>query len=61
MRSLISFLLLVLAGAVQAISSTGGSRLLAILEDAAEKDAYSKFFGDLAGMRITSRIASRIY
>lgn len=49
MRSLISFLLLVLAGAVQAISSTGGSRLLAILEDAAEKDAYSKFFGDLAG------------
>lgn len=50
MRSLVSFLLLVLAAAVQAISSDGGNRLLVILEDVAEKDGYSKFIGDLEGM-----------
>lgn len=50
MRSLVSFLLLVLAAAVQAISSNGGNRLLVILEDVAEKDGYSKFIGDLEGM-----------
>ncbi|KAI0424819.1 Dolichyl-diphosphooligosaccharide--protein glycosyltransferase subunit WBP1 [Xylaria sp. FL1042] len=49
MRSLVSFLLLALVGAVQAISSSGGNRLLVILEDAAEKDGYSKFLGDLEG------------
>ncbi|KAJ8122128.1 hypothetical protein ONZ43_g1599 [Nemania bipapillata] len=49
MRSLVSFLLLVLAAAVQAISSNGGNRLLVILEDVAEKDGYSKFLGDLEG------------
>ncbi|KAI1194260.1 Dolichyl-diphosphooligosaccharide--protein glycosyltransferase subunit WBP1 [Nemania serpens] len=49
MRSLVSFLLLVLAAAVQAISSDGGNRLLVILEDVAEKDGYSKFIGDLEG------------
>ncbi|KAI0101317.1 Dolichyl-diphosphooligosaccharide--protein glycosyltransferase subunit WBP1 [Nemania sp. FL0031] len=49
MRSLVSFLLLVLAAAVQAISSNGGNRLLVILEDVSEKDGYSKFLGDLEG------------
>jgi oligosaccharyltransferase complex subunit beta len=43
---LFSFLLLALLGAVQALSASG-SRLLVVLEDAAEKDKYSKFLGDL--------------
>ncbi len=51
MRSLVSFLLLALVAAVQAISSNGGNRLLVILEDVAEKDGYTKFLGDLEGMR----------
>ncbi|TDZ61738.1 Dolichyl-diphosphooligosaccharide--protein glycosyltransferase subunit wbp1 [Colletotrichum trifolii] len=46
MRSLLSFCLLLLAAAVHAVSVTGG-RLLAVLDDVAEKDSYSKFFGDL--------------
>ncbi|KAI3335430.1 Dolichyl-diphosphooligosaccharide--protein glycosyltransferase subunit WBP1 [Ustulina deusta] len=49
MRSLVSFLLLALVAAVQAISSNGGNRLLVILEDVAEKDGYTKFLGDLEG------------
>ncbi|GAW19579.1 hypothetical protein ANO14919_090670 [Xylariales sp. No.14919] len=49
MRSLVSFLLLALVASVQAISSSGGNRLLVILEDVAEKAGYSKFFGDLEG------------
>ncbi|KAI1178925.1 Dolichyl-diphosphooligosaccharide--protein glycosyltransferase subunit WBP1 [Nemania sp. FL0916] len=49
MKSLVSFLLLVLAATVQAISANGGNRLLVILEDVAEKDGYSKFLGDLEG------------
>ncbi|KAI0535315.1 Dolichyl-diphosphooligosaccharide--protein glycosyltransferase subunit WBP1 [Xylaria digitata] len=49
MRSLVSFLLLALVASVQAISSSGGNRLLVILEDVAEKDGYTKFFGDLEG------------
>ncbi|KAI1427077.1 Dolichyl-diphosphooligosaccharide--protein glycosyltransferase subunit WBP1 [Xylaria sp. FL1777] len=49
MRSLVSFLLLALVAAVQAISSSGGNRLLVILEDIAEKDGYTSFLGDLEG------------
>lgn len=46
-----SFLLFALVGAVQAISANGGNRLLVILEDIADKDGYTKFLGDLEGMR----------
>ncbi|KAH6657048.1 Dolichyl-diphosphooligosaccharide--protein glycosyltransferase subunit WBP1 [Truncatella angustata] len=46
MRSLVSFLLLLLAAVAQAVSSSG-ERLLVILDDVAEKAGYSKFFGDL--------------
>ncbi|GKT96300.1 dolichyl-diphosphooligosaccharide-protein glycosyltransferase 48kD subunit [Colletotrichum tofieldiae] len=46
MRSLLSLCLLFLAAAVHAVSVTGG-RLLAILDDVAEKEGYSKFLGDL--------------
>ncbi|KAI1360330.1 Dolichyl-diphosphooligosaccharide--protein glycosyltransferase subunit WBP1 [Xylaria arbuscula] len=49
LRSLLSFLLLALVGAVQAISANGGNRLLVILEDIADKDGYTKFLGDLEG------------
>ncbi|KAI0967890.1 Dolichyl-diphosphooligosaccharide--protein glycosyltransferase subunit WBP1 [Xylaria arbuscula] len=49
MRLLVSFLLLALVAVVNAISSSGGNRLLVILEDVAEKDGYSKFLGDLEG------------
>ncbi|KAI0124711.1 Dolichyl-diphosphooligosaccharide-protein glycosyltransferase 48kDa subunit [Xylariales sp. AK1849] len=49
MRSLISFVLLLLAAVAQAISSSG-ERLLVVLDDAAAgKAGYSKFFGDLEG------------
>lgn len=60
MRSIVSFLLLVLAATVQAISSDGGSRLLVILEDVAEKDGYSKFIGDLEGMLLAGPVAASI-
>ncbi|EMR65387.1 putative dolichyl-di-phosphooligosaccharide-protein glycotransferase protein [Eutypa lata UCREL1] len=46
MRSLVSFLVLLLVAVVHA-TSAGGDRLLVILEDVAEKTTYSKFLGDL--------------
>ncbi|KAJ9295163.1 hypothetical protein DTO271G3_6333 [Paecilomyces variotii] len=46
MRWFLSFLLLCFSGAVHALS-TSGNRLLVVLEEAAEKDAYSTFWGDL--------------
>lgn len=46
---LFSFLLLALLGAVQALSSSG-SRVLVVLEDAADKAKYSHFLEDLEGM-----------
>ncbi|KAF3006971.1 oligosaccharyl transferase glycoprotein complex, beta subunit [Neopestalotiopsis sp. 37M] len=54
MRSLVSFLLLLLAAVAQAVSSSG-ERLLVVLDDVAEKAEYSKFFGDLEarGFKIT--------
>jgi len=48
MRWLISFLLLGLLAAVEAVSSSG-NKLLVILEELAEKTKYSKYFGDLEG------------
>ncbi|TAQ86221.1 hypothetical protein B7494_g5459 [Chlorociboria aeruginascens] len=48
MRWLLSFLLLGLLSIVQALSSSG-NKLLVILEDAAEKGKYSKYFADLEG------------
>ncbi|KAL1303628.1 hypothetical protein AAFC00_006988 [Neodothiora populina] len=46
MKAVLSLLLFALLGVVQALSSTG-SRLLVVLEEAAEKSKYSKFWGDL--------------
>lgn len=46
MKAFLSFSFLLLATLVSAISSTGG-RLLAVLDDVAEKASYSKFLGDL--------------
>ncbi|KAJ9666264.1 oligosaccharyl transferase glycoprotein complex, beta subunit [Coniosporium apollinis] len=46
MRWLLSFLLLALLGAVQALSSSG-SRLLVVIEELEEKEKYSQFWGDL--------------
>lgn len=48
MRWFLSFLLLCFSGAVHALS-TSGNRLLVVLEEAAEKDAYSTFWSDLEG------------
>lgn len=53
MKSFVSFLLLFVAAVVQATSSTG-SRLLVVLDDAAEKADFSKFFGDLAGRKFAN-------
>lgn len=46
MKSLFSFSLLLLATLVSALGSTG-DRLLAVLDDVADKASYSKFLGDL--------------
>ncbi|KAL2144511.1 hypothetical protein VTI28DRAFT_9016 [Corynascus sepedonium] len=46
MRSLFSIFVFVFAAVVSAIS-TSGNRLLAILDDVADKENYSKFVGDL--------------
>lgn len=48
MRGLFSFLLLALLSLVQALSS-GGRRLLVVIEEAAEKEKYSQFLGELEG------------
>jgi oligosaccharyltransferase complex subunit beta len=48
MRWLLSFVLFGFLAAVHALSSSG-TRLLVVLEDAAEKDEYSMFWGDLEG------------
>lgn len=48
MRSLLSFLLLGLLGLVHALRSSGG-RLLVVIEEAAEKEKYTTFWGDLEG------------
>ena len=51
-------LFLTLLGIVQALSTTG-SRLLIIVEEAADKAKYSTFWGDLEGMYFNSaQIAS---
>ena len=49
MKSLFSFLVLLLASLAYAASSTG-DRLLAIFDDVEEKGSYSKFLGDLEGL-----------
>lgn len=54
MRTIISVLLLAFLRCVQALSSTGG-RLLVVLEEASEKDLFSKFWGDLKGTRLSSQ------
>jgi oligosaccharyltransferase complex subunit beta len=46
MRSLVSFVVVLLVAVVSAISTTG-NRLLVVLDDVAEKEGYSKFLGDL--------------
>jgi len=52
MRSLLASLLAVcLMGVVSALSATGG-RLLVVLDDVADKDKYSQFWGDLQGEHI---------
>lgn len=48
MRWLFNYICLALVSVVLAISSTG-SRLLVVIEEATEKDKYSKFWGDLEG------------
>lgn len=58
MRSfLLSLLALLVAGIANAVSASG-NRLLVVLDDLAEQDKYSKFFGDLGGTQISSDPAS---
>lgn len=54
MRVLLSLLILGLLGIASALS-TSGNRLLVVLEEIAEKDKYSKFFGDLKGKHTAGR------
>src|SRR3569833_1207268 len=49
MKSFTSFLVLLLAAVVQAVSSSG-NRLVAIFDDLSDKASYSKFLGDLEGV-----------
>lgn len=51
MKFVLSCLLLFLAAVAQALSITG-DRLLSIWEDVEDRKLYSKFIGDLEGMRI---------
>ena len=51
MRWFLSFLLAALVGLAQAVSSSG-SRLLVVLEQAADKDLYSTFWADLTCMTL---------
>ena len=55
MRWLFSFLLLALLSLVQALSSSG-ARLLVVIEEAAEKEKYSQFLGDLEGAPGTTAV-----
>lgn len=48
MRWCLSFLLICFLAFVHGLSSAG-NRLVVILEDAAEKELYSSFWGDLQG------------
>ena len=48
MRWLLSLFVLALLSLVQALSSSG-NRLLVVIEEAAEKSKYSKFWTDLEG------------
>lgn len=48
MRWVLSCLFLAVLGVVQALSSSG-NRLLVVLEDAADKTLFSKFWTDLGG------------
>lgn len=48
MRSLFSLFVFLFAAVVSAIG-TSGNRLLVILDDVADKSAYSKFLADLEG------------
>src|SRR5450432_3087549 len=48
MRWFLSLLVLGLFAVANALSSSG-NRLLVVLEEIAEKEKYSKFFGDLEG------------
>jgi oligosaccharyltransferase complex subunit beta len=48
MRLFLSFIVLAFLGLVQALSSSG-SRLLVVLEEAAEKALFSTFWADLEG------------
>jgi oligosaccharyltransferase complex subunit beta len=48
MRLFLSILVLAFIGLAQALSSSG-SRLLLVLEEAADKALYSKFWSDLEG------------
>lgn len=59
MRSLSALLVLLLVGAVSAISATG-NRLLAILDDAADKAKYSQFLGDLGGTFLPKQAISKM-
>lgn len=48
MKSFLSLFVLLFAAVVHAASASG-DRLLVVLDDVAEKDAYSTFLGDLEG------------
>lgn len=60
MHWFLSWLLLALVGLVSALSSSG-SRLLVVLEDAAEKDNYSQLWGDLECKMTRSFSRQRFY
>jgi hypothetical protein len=59
MRWLFSFLLLALLG-IAGAKSIAGPRLLVVLEEAAEKENYSVFLGDLEGKLLRSSKTNEI-
>lgn len=59
MRLSLSFLAALFAAAVSAVSTTG-NRLLVVLEDASDKEAYSKFLGDLKSQYLNPQPLQRV-
>lgn len=51
MWSILSVAAALFAAAVSAVS-TSGNRLLVVLDDVAEKEAYGQFLGDLTGVLV---------
>lgn len=61
MRSILVYLLALCLAAVSDALSASGSRVLVVLDDLADKDKYTRFFGDLAGNAVKLHLTRTPY